>query len=293
MGNDDPEYYPFRWKVADTVEDLFLLHRRTLIAATVVLLGAVVVGVIVLNGDSSVDTTAPGTVDSIPDAGDTTDPNTTSSSTTTTEPTTTSTDTTTTALATTTTTTTIEESTRPVPTPEEIEAAQAGAIVEMSPDSVRLVGGLPSEVVANETIRVVEQIFPGIEVLDQQVVDSSFSQPEALMFRLSAPDLFGYNSDVLNAAYFPPIDQLAEALIEAEFWSVEVVGHTDDSGDADGNRRLSERRARAGANRLIDQGVDEDRVSVFGAGEDDPIADNATDAGQQTNRRIEFVVTEG
>ena len=63
MGTDgtDPDYYPLRWKVADAVEDLFLLHRGKLLAAIAVLLVLLTIGAVTLFGDNDDDSvvTAP------------------------------------------------------------------------------------------------------------------------------------------------------------------------------------------------------------------------------------------
>lgn len=183
-------------------------------------------------------------------------------------------------------------STRPASTPEEIAAAQPGVIIEMQAGEIRLVGGVSSDATADEATRVAQAVFADADVVDAQIVDESFPVPEELVFRLSAADLFSYNSDDINPAFLPVIDQLAIRLVDTESWVVTVTGHTDHSGPAAGNQRLSERRAQAGANRLISQGVDGARVTVFGAGEDQPIASNETEEGRLANRRIEFVVSE-
>ena len=87
-----------------------------------------------------------------------------------------------------------------------------------------------------------------------------------------------------------PVDRVAAFLIAQPERSVEVGGHTDDSGPAAGNQRLSERRAQSAATYLVSQGVATDRVTAVGYGEDRPIESNATEAGQLANRRVEFVV---
>jgi OOP family OmpA-OmpF porin len=53
---------------------------------------------------------------------------------------------------------------------------------------------------------------------------------------------------------------------------------------------LSEKRAKAAADRLIEQGVDASRVTSVGYGETKPIADNSTREGRQANRRIVAVL---
>lgn len=74
--------------------------------------------------------------------------------------------------------------------------------------------------------------------------------------------------------------------------SIEVVGHTDKTGDERQNQRLSEFRARAVANWLFNQGIAPGRIQTSGKGSSEPIADNGTEEGKAQNRRIEIVVVE-
>lgn len=73
---------------------------------------------------------------------------------------------------------------------------------------------------------------------------------------------------------------------------VQIEGHTDTSGPAEVNQRLSAFRARAVRDYLIQKGVDASRLVARGFGEDWPIATNADDAGRERNRRVDFVILE-
>jgi len=73
---------------------------------------------------------------------------------------------------------------------------------------------------------------------------------------------------------------------------IRITGHTDNVGDRDSNAKLSQARADAVKQYLVDKGVAADRIETRGAGPDEPIADNDTPAGQQKNRRIEFKLLE-
>ena len=71
---------------------------------------------------------------------------------------------------------------------------------------------------------------------------------------------------------------------------IEVVGHTDDVGDDAYNMDLSEQRAAAVSQYLIEAGVDASKIVAVGAGESLPIATNTTDQGRAENRRVEVLV---
>ncbi|HKO52885.1 MAG TPA: OmpA family protein [Polyangiaceae bacterium] len=72
--------------------------------------------------------------------------------------------------------------------------------------------------------------------------------------------------------------------------NLEISGHTSSEGDAAVNQRLSQERADAVKQWLVDNGVPPERLKTRGAGPDEPIADNKTAPGREKNRRIEFKV---
>ena len=70
-----------------------------------------------------------------------------------------------------------------------------------------------------------------------------------------------------------------------------IEGHTDDIGDDDYNRSLSERRAAAVKAYLVKRGVDGGRIESRGFGETRPAVPNDSDDARRKNRRVEMVVT--
>lgn len=71
---------------------------------------------------------------------------------------------------------------------------------------------------------------------------------------------------------------------------IELRGHTDSTGSAEYNLRLSERRANAVRTELIRRGIQPERIQAIGFGSSQPIADNRTPEGRALNRRTEFVI---
>lgn len=69
-----------------------------------------------------------------------------------------------------------------------------------------------------------------------------------------------------------------------------VVGHTDNTGGASYNLDLSQRRAQAVSNILVNNGVSAGRIRAVGRGEDQPVATNLTPAGRAQNRRVEIII---
>lgn len=86
----------------------------------------------------------------------------------------------------------------------------------------------------------------------------------------------------------PVLEQALRMLRENPQVTVEIGGHTDSTGNARRNQRLSERRAQAVYQWLVDRGLDRNRLSTRGYGPSEPIETNATPEGRARNRRIEF-----
>ena len=73
---------------------------------------------------------------------------------------------------------------------------------------------------------------------------------------------------------------------------VSIDGHTDNISGAEFNQTLSENRAKAVYNYLVNKGVDAWRLTYKGYGLTKPIASNDTEEGRAKNRRTEFVILE-
>jgi len=92
----------------------------------------------------------------------------------------------------------------------------------------------------------------------------------------------------LKPESYPELNRLTTIINANPGIKVEIAGHTDNVGTAEFNQTLSEQRAQAVADYLIQHGVDSSRVSVKGYGFSKPQADNNTEAGRAKNRRVEF-----
>jgi outer membrane protein OmpA-like peptidoglycan-associated protein len=103
---------------------------------------------------------------------------------------------------------------------------------------------------------------------------------------------FATGKDVIQGApSFAVLDAVVSALkLHPEIFLVEVGGHTDNAGNAADNKTLSQKRADAVVKYLTGKGIAANRLTAKGYGQDKPIADNKTKAGQQKNRRVEFVI---
>ncbi|MEE4311572.1 MAG: OmpA family protein [candidate division KSB1 bacterium] len=100
---------------------------------------------------------------------------------------------------------------------------------------------------------------------------------------------FASGSSALTVNSYSILDEIALQLHGDSEVMIEIRGYTDSSGSAAANQALSERRARAVMQYLINAGIDPARMKAAGFGEKDPVSSNDTVQGRAQNRRIEFV----
>jgi outer membrane protein OmpA-like peptidoglycan-associated protein len=113
-----------------------------------------------------------------------------------------------------------------------------------------------------------------------QEIKKSF-QLEGINFRTGSAEL-------LDESYMV-IDKVFNSLEAFPKVVVEIRGHTDNVGAASANFMLSQERAQAVKDYLVNRGIDGKRIKVKGMGESEPVASNRTAAGREKNRRIEFI----
>lgn len=88
------------------------------------------------------------------------------------------------------------------------------------------------------------------------------------------------------------LNKLKEFLLNNKTIKIEIGGHTDNQGSHEYNQQLSEERAKAVFEYLLEKGIKKERMSFKGYSFDKPIADNATEEGRAKNRRTEFKIIE-
>jgi len=100
---------------------------------------------------------------------------------------------------------------------------------------------------------------------------------------------FDTDKDTLKPGAEEVIIEIVKLLQNNESLQLEIQGHTDNTGGADHNLDLSERRAATVKRFLLLYGIDEGRLTTKGYGMTQPIADNSTEEGRAENRRVELV----
>lgn len=100
--------------------------------------------------------------------------------------------------------------------------------------------------------------------------------------------IFDSGKDDLTFAAKQTLDKVVDAMNRYQRPVVEIGGHTDGSGAADANQKLSLLRATSVLEYLQLNGIDTSRLRAVGFGEAVPIASNSTEIGKKQNRRVEF-----
>lgn len=113
---------------------------------------------------------------------------------------------------------------------------------------------------------------------------------ERLIVTMPQDILFATDSASLRPDLTRDIRTVASSLQAYPESRVQVIGHTDNTGDAGYNQSLSLRRAQAVTVILANEGVSSTRLQAIGRGEDEPVASNLTAEGRQQNRRVEIMI---
>jgi len=158
---------------------------------------------------------------------------------------------------------------------------------------------LLSEMMEPQNIRIVSELREGnkedfkgkFESVDFDVVKIDIDKAEVLKLRDKVVILFpdGSTEKEPNETIDSYLDQLA-AELKSTGRSVELVGHTDMTGDAKINEKLGLRRAKNIRDYLRKKGVSRKAITTKSMGEKDPVATNDTPAGRHQNRRVEITI---
>ncbi|WP_272887297.1 OmpA family protein [Stutzerimonas stutzeri] len=136
-----------------------------------------------------------------------------------------------------------------------------------------------------ETVAMVETVEP------TPVAEPEEPEPMAEPVRVELDVKFDFDRAQVKQDSMDDIQDLADFMKQYGQTSTVVEGHTDSVGTDAYNQRLSERRANAVRDVLVNQyGLEGSRVDAVGYGESRPVADNSTDEGRAINRRVEAEV---
>ena len=124
-----------------------------------------------------------------------------------------------------------------------------------------------------------------VEAYDEADYAKILLEEQKLTF--DAELLFDVDQAILKSAAKESLEQFATALFQLPDLRIEIGGHTDTSGDTAHNQSLSDLRALAVYNYLVEKGVSAAQLTWKGYGESQPVAPNSSTMGRQQNRRVE------
>jgi len=156
------------------------------------------------------------------------------------------------------------------------EATMAGAVV----------GGVAGGLIGNELDKQEADLRASLGDDRVRIVNTG----DRLIVTLPQDILFATDSFAVRPALMDDLRAVSRNLQSYPNSTVQVIGHTDNTGDAAYNQALSERRASSVANVLIGAGTSSARIVTIGRGEDVPVASNLSPEGRALNRRVEIVI---
>ncbi|MFP1642905.1 OmpA family protein [Pontitalea aquivivens] len=159
---------------------------------------------------------------------------------------------------------------------EKLTKTAAGAVV----------GGLIGGAIGAQLDRQAQELRRDLDTDGVRIVNTG----SELIVTMPQDVLFAVDSASVRPDLQRDLYTLAGSLNRYPNTTVNVIGHTDNTGAASYNQRLSQDRAHSVANVLISAGVPRQRIVAIGRGEDQPIASNLTVEGRAQNRRVEFVI---
>ena len=238
----DDSYYPLRWRLADFVENIIILHRtRAALAvaglgALMIFVGLLIFGWRPFSGDDEAiaNPRAELTETTVDDSG-------------------------------------VAEAqfgrgtaVRPIATPEDVQQTTSGSVIELGPTVMRLTGGFSSDAAADLALSQAVELFPNRELLDAQVLSDQFRDTDQVVIRVIEPNFFLEGSSELNPDLVGLIADVATTIQSRDGWTVEVAGHG-------ASEALSSERAQAAADQLVANGIALDTVTVSGRGNSEAI----------------------
>ena len=114
---------------------------------------------------------------------------------------------------------------------------------------------------------------------------------EGIVIEFESNVLFGFDKSNLTSEAKENLGKLVTILNKYPDTDIEIHGHTDSKGSTAYNQTLSEQRARAVSNYLVNQNIASKRLTTIGFGETRPKYSNDTEDGLASNRRVEFAIT--
>lgn len=128
------------------------------------------------------------------------------------------------------------------------------------------------------------------EALDESEAAAVRREGDLLAVSLKGDVTFDHDSAMVRPGLYNEIDRISNVLLQYPQTVIRVEGHTDSTGSEIYNMDLSQRRAQAVKDLIVQRNVQENRIETAAFGESMPVASNDTEAGRRMNRRVEIKI---
>lgn len=135
-----------------------------------------------------------------------------------------------------------------------------------------------------------EKVQADLLVRLQQIEQSVRIEPRGIVLTLPGSVYFDSGHSAVKPRSRERLARIGQVLAGASDRAILVEGHTDSTGSAKFNMKLSELRAESVKDILVENAVSGDRIETHGYGSTKPVASNGTREGRSQNRRVEIVV---
>jgi len=176
-----------------------------------------------------------------------------------------------------------------------ITGAAVGAVVADKPAKGAVVGAVGGGLAGGLIGHYMEQQRRDFEkLLAPEIVAGTIRvEPlpdDRLLVGMTSETTFEVDSDRIKPGFHSTLDKISGVVNKYGKTRLTIAGHTDSTGSNEHNQELSERRAQAVESYLLGEKVYPGRLSAIGYGEDQPVANNETEASRRRNRRVDITV---
>ena len=156
---------------------------------------------------------------------------------------------------------------------------------------VYLRGRVPSQAVADQARAKVVALLGDANTIVEYTVDATAPLPDDAPVYVEDTIQFASGRSTVAPQFQGLLDIGVALLATNPNVRIYVLGHTDSRGTPEENLRLSQDRVQAVVDYVAAKGADISRVVPVPRGESEPVADESTATGQQSNRRVEFIIS--
>lgn len=172
------------------------------------------------------------------------------------------------------------------------QGAESARVAELAEEEAqqarRLADSRASE--ADFARREAELASQQVTSLTRQLENLQLRQTESGVVVTLGDVLFSSGQTTLVEGGLSSLEEVVDLLQTEPGKKIRVEGHTDSSGEAQANQELSQQRADAVRQALIELGIAEDRITANGMGQEFPIASNEDEVGRARNRRVDVIL---